>query len=31
MEIEQHLKLAEGIRSLFTTNSGKPLMVDKVL
>lgn len=31
MDVEQHLKLAEGIRSLFTANSGKPLMVDKVL
>jgi len=31
MEVEQHLKLAEGIRSLFIANSGKPLMVEKAL
>ncbi len=31
MDVEQHLKLSEGIRSLFTANSGKPLMVDKVM
>ena len=31
MEIEQHLKLAEGIRSLFSGNEGKPLKIEQVL